>query len=138
MMFTIVVLLPFFCPVAKYPIPAPVSHPYLRRAVPTFNGACAEERASPARKSDSSSSTTCKMAAIASAGVVAGIAAAVVGCCSCCCADSAPRPAAAQQQHSSGTYGIAEENNLQYTPKLLEEQDANCMRIIALNPENRQ
>ena len=98
MLFTIVVLLPFFCPVAKYPIPTPISHPYLRRAVPTSNDACAEERVSPAHESDSSSSTTCKMAATAAAGVVAGIAAAAVGCCSCCCADPAPRPAAAQQQ----------------------------------------
>ena len=35
-------------------------------------------------------------------------------------------------------YGIAADNNLQYTPKLLGEQDAYCTRIIALNPENRQ
>ena len=97
-LFTIVVLLPFFCPVAKYPIPTPISHPYLRRAVPTSNDACAEERVSPAHESDSSS-TTCKMAATAvAAEVVAGIAAAAVGCCSCCCADPATRPAAAQQQ----------------------------------------
>ena len=100
MLFTIVVLLPFFCPVAKYPIPTPISHPYLRRAVPTSNDACAEERVSPAHKSDSSSRTACRMAATAAAaGVVAGIAAAAVGCCSCCCcADPAATPAAAQQQ----------------------------------------
>ena len=55
-------------------------HTYLRRAVPTSNGACAEEMASPAHESDSSSGTTAKIAATAAAAeVVAGIAAAVVG-----------------------------------------------------------
>ena len=91
----------------------------------------------PAHESDSSS-TTPKIAATAeaAAGVVAGIVADAVGCCSCCCAD----PAVHQQQRnsSSGTYGIAADNNLQYTPKLLRGQDAYCTRIIALNPENRQ
>ena len=57
MLFTIVVLLPFFWPVAKYPIPTPISHAYLRRAVPTSNGACAEERLSLAHENDSSSIT---------------------------------------------------------------------------------
>ena len=45
-----------------------------------------------------------------------------------------------QQQHNSsnGTYGIAADNNLQYMPKLLREEDEYCTRIIALNPEKRQ
>ena len=74
---------------------------------------------------------SCQMAATAAAGVVAGIAAVAGGCC---CAD----PAQPQHNSISGTYVIAEDNNLRYTPKLLGEQDAYCMRIIALNPENRQ
>ena len=41
------VLLPFILPSAKYPIPTPKYHTYLRRAVPTANGACAGEMASP-------------------------------------------------------------------------------------------
>ena len=53
-----------------YPIPTPISHPYLRRAVPTCNGACAENRVSPAYGSDSSSSTTSKMAATVAGGEV--------------------------------------------------------------------
>ena len=110
-LFTIVVSLPFFCPVAQYPIPTPISHPSLQRTVPASNGACAEERVYPAHESDgSSSSTTRKMpaTAAAAAGVAAGIAAAAVGCCSCCCADPAGRPAAApaaaQQQQRYGRH----------------------------------
>ena len=53
----IVVLPPFFCPAAKYPTPTPISHPYLRRAVPIFNDACAEGRVSLAHESDSGSSS---------------------------------------------------------------------------------
>ena len=48
--FTIVVLPPFICPVAKYPIPTPIPHlPTASCTYPTFNNACAEEMASPAK-----------------------------------------------------------------------------------------
>ena len=43
----ILVLLPFIYPAAKYAIPTQKYHTYLRRAVPTANGACAGEMASP-------------------------------------------------------------------------------------------
>ena len=68
-------------------------------------------------------------ATAATAGVVSGVGAAAV--------QTQPHD---QQQHyrSSGAYVIAKENNLQYTPKLVGEQDAYGMRIIALDPENRQ
>ena len=51
-------MLPSISPAAKYPIPTPKYHTYLRRAVPTANGACAGEMASPSYGIDTSSSST--------------------------------------------------------------------------------
>ena len=93
-------MLPSISPAAKYPIPTPKYHTYLRRAVPTANGACAGEMASPSYGIDSSSSSTTAKTNISSRVVVASTAAAAaaaaaaeVGCC-CCCVAAAATPAA--------------------------------------------
>ena len=89
-----IVLPPSTCPAAKYPIPTPKYHTYLRRAVPTANGACAGEMASPFH-----------MKAIAA---VAAAAAHQHHCCCCCVQPQSQH----QQQHyrSSSSSSIAADN----------------------------
>ena len=123
-MFKIVVLLSFICPVGKYSIPTPIS-PLSTASCTYFQQTALVQKRWPLPHMKAISATT------AAAGVVAGIAAAAVGCRSCCCLQTQTQY---QQQHTSnsGAYGIAADNNLQYnTPIILREQDAYCTRIIA-------
>ena len=91
-------LLPFVCPAAKYPIPTPKHHTYLRRAAPTANGACAGEMASPFH-----------MTTIAAVAAAAAAAAQQHHCCCCRCVQTQPQH---QQQHyrSSSSSSIAADN----------------------------
>ena len=107
-------MLPYISPAAKYPIPTPRFYTFLQRAVPTANGDCTGEMASPSHESDSSNSSNSS-----SRVGVAGIAAAEMGCCYCCVV-AAARPAASSTTAAAAVVAASQlTKTCSIRPKLL-------------------